>query len=162
MNLCVQTNGIDPQLHLPMLQEVCEKAPLFVEMQARAKCKPSGVSVTSDCRTQRSAAESPICKVSNPVGISCKPFSLNPGSPDPVVVRANPHIGKACASQIRLDLLRSGVLRHVWRTISGRQCAMRFENLPTAIGAKIYVININPTLGSQNTKRLQNIVISVP
>ena len=34
----VKTDGIDPQLHLPTLQEAAEELPLFVEMQARMKC----------------------------------------------------------------------------------------------------------------------------
>jgi hypothetical protein len=38
-HLCVKTDGIDPQLHLPVLQAVNKELPLFVEMQARARCE---------------------------------------------------------------------------------------------------------------------------
>jgi len=38
-DLCVQTNGIDPQLHLPALETAGEELSLFVEMQARAKMR---------------------------------------------------------------------------------------------------------------------------
>jgi SAM-dependent methyltransferase len=40
-DLRVKTDGIDPQLHLPALQEAAEELPLFVEMQARVKCEPT-------------------------------------------------------------------------------------------------------------------------
>jgi hypothetical protein len=40
-DLRLETEGIDPQLHLPSLQESAETLPRFVEMQARVKCEPS-------------------------------------------------------------------------------------------------------------------------
>jgi hypothetical protein len=40
-DLRVKTEGIDPQLHLPTFKEAREDLPLFVEMQARAKCESS-------------------------------------------------------------------------------------------------------------------------
>jgi hypothetical protein len=40
-HLCVKTDGIDPQLHLPTLETASEELSLFVEMRARAKCKPN-------------------------------------------------------------------------------------------------------------------------
>jgi SAM-dependent methyltransferase len=40
-DLRVKTDGIDPQLHLPALQEAVEELPLFVEMEARVKCEPT-------------------------------------------------------------------------------------------------------------------------
>jgi SAM-dependent methyltransferase len=35
----VKTDGVDPQLHLPTLEEGSKEVPLFVEMRARAKCE---------------------------------------------------------------------------------------------------------------------------
>jgi hypothetical protein len=39
---------------------------------------------------------------------------------------------------------------------------MVLKHLPAAVGAKINIVDVNPTLGLQNTKRLKNIVIAVP
>jgi len=39
---------------------------------------------------------------------------------------------------------------------------MGFEHLPAAVGAEIYIVDINSTARSQHTKRLDDIVISVP
>ena len=35
----VKIDGVDPQLHLPTLEEGSKELPLFVEMRARAKCE---------------------------------------------------------------------------------------------------------------------------
>ncbi len=40
-DLRIKTEGIDPQLHFPTFKEANEDLPLFVEMQARAKCESS-------------------------------------------------------------------------------------------------------------------------
>jgi hypothetical protein len=39
-HLRVKTDGIDPQLHLPVFQDAAKELPLFVEMQARVTCEP--------------------------------------------------------------------------------------------------------------------------
>ena len=39
-HLRVKTDGIDPQLHLPMFQDAGKELPLFVELYARVGCEP--------------------------------------------------------------------------------------------------------------------------
>ena len=38
---------------------------------------------------------------------------------------------------------------------------MDFEYFPAAVGAKIYVVDINSTVGSQHAKPLEDVVVSV-
>ena len=122
--------------------------------------KPPVVSIfcTRDLLTESTRAVSRSSKnrrdVHCEVLTGCEQSRLNCRRADPIVVRANSHVQKAGAFQVRLDLLRRGVLRHVGRTICGRERAVIFEDFPAAIRAKIDVVHVNSTSGSQRTKRL--------